>query len=135
MMFDEMSRCLTVMHSFLYVTEVIRDHLSKVCTVSNTLKLTFYTCDKLYDISRFTCNAFFFCSAECEVCIVGITARVIFHVSRPCSFHSEKNYLLRTTSEKFKQKRNLYSLLVRCVFMKLSSLTSKDRLLFNVFSC
>ena len=57
MMFDEMSRYLTVMRSFLYVTEVIRDPFSKVCTVSNTLKLTFYTCDKVYDISRFTCNA------------------------------------------------------------------------------
>ena len=57
MMFDEMSRNLTVMRSFLYVTEVIRDPFPKVCTVSNTLKLTFYTCDKVYDISRFTCNA------------------------------------------------------------------------------
>ena len=57
MMFDEMSRYLTVMRSFLYVTEVIRDPFSKVCTVSNTLKLTFCTCDKVYDISRFTCNA------------------------------------------------------------------------------
>ena len=57
MIFDKMSRYLTVMRSFLYVTEVIRDAFSKVCTVSNTLKLTFYTCDKVYDISRFTCNA------------------------------------------------------------------------------
>ena len=57
MMFDEMNRYLTVMRSFLYVTEVIRHRFSKVCTVPNTLKLTFYTCDKVYDISRFTCNA------------------------------------------------------------------------------
>ena len=57
MMFDETSRYLKVMCSFLYLTEVIRDPFSKVCTVSNTLKLTFYTCDKVYDISRFTCNA------------------------------------------------------------------------------
>ena len=33
MTFDEMSRYLTVMRSFLYVTEVVRDPFSKVCTL------------------------------------------------------------------------------------------------------
>ena len=44
------------MCSFLYVIEVIRDPFPKVCTVSKHLEAYIYTCDKVYDISRFTCN-------------------------------------------------------------------------------